>query len=231
MTTMDYDKFSFLEGNRDVDPKGRPDLRESFTRKALDTAIDVNDKLQIIDGQNRFVIRKSLGLPILYVIHNDWGIEEVAILNSNQKNWIAKDFVNAYIEQGHMQYKTYKDFDEKFGFGPPVNLMLLCGGRIQGGDLYGKFKNGNLKITSLPFAEESAKKLLEFKDYYSGYKRTKFCSAMVQLFKNKDYEHKVMMKKMEYLSRKLVHCTSTQEYAILLKELYNYKSQGSTKRL
>lgn len=230
-STMDYDKFSFLDGNRPVNPNGRPDLNESISKRSLERPIDVNEDFAIIDGQNRFTTWKIQKKPIVYIIHKHWGIDEVAILNSNQKNWIAKDFVNAYIEQGITAYVKFKAFDDKWGFGTPVNLMLLCGGKATGSDIYEVFKAGDLKITSELFAEESARKLNDFKDIYVGYKRTKFVTAMVMLFRLRDYNHKTMMHKMKYLSRRLVHCATTTEYFELLKELYNYKAKEGTTKL
>lgn len=230
-STKDYDKFKFMEGNRPVNPNGRPDLLASFKKKALDKPIEVNEKFEIIDGQNTFTCRKVLGLPIIYQMHRSWGIEEVSILNSNSKNWIASDFVNSYITQGLKEYERYKQFDDTYGFGPPVNIMLLTGGGRDGGEKYDRFKNGELKITSWQFAHESAQKIIQFKDYYPGYKRNKFVQAMVSLFKNKDYDHKVMMSKMEYLSTRVHHCASTEDYIKMMKELYNYKNKGGVARL
>ena len=230
-STMDYDKFKFMEGNRPVNPDGRPDLMLSFKKRALENPIHVNDKFEIIDGQNTFTCRRLLRLPIYYEIHHGWGIEEVSILNSNTKNWIASDFVNSYITQGLKEYERYKEFDDTYGFGTPVNIMLLTGGGKDGGAKYDKFKNGELKITSWQFAHDSAQKIIQFKDFYIGYKRNKFVQAMIFLFKNKDYSHKVMMTKVQYLSRRIVHCASTDDYIEMMKEIYNHKNHGGVAKL
>ena len=67
-TTNDYDKFSFLDANRVTDHVNA--LALSFKNRFVPNAIICNEKLQIIDGQNRFLASKQLGLPVYYYIIN-----------------------------------------------------------------------------------------------------------------------------------------------------------------
>lgn len=82
--TFDYDWFKFMEGNR------KPDhvlsLMASFQRRDVPNAILCTNDGYIVDGQNRFLARKELGLPIYYYCIDGLDIHDVAYLNSYGKN-------------------------------------------------------------------------------------------------------------------------------------------------
>lgn len=65
--TNEYGLFKNLSGNRFVDHSGK--IAESMKERGLLLApIIVNEKKEIIDGQNRFEACKKLNLPVYYVI-------------------------------------------------------------------------------------------------------------------------------------------------------------------
>lgn len=78
--TYDYDKFHIMEkGNREIDhyKKIATQMNEQF----LFTVIIVNEKFEIIDGQNRFLASKELHKPIRYIIVEGYGVEQVRMYN------------------------------------------------------------------------------------------------------------------------------------------------------
>ena len=93
-TTNNYSLFKTLNGNRDVNQLHLTRLKESMKKNHLTTIIMVNEKLEIIDGQHRFLISQELKLPINYIISKNYGLNEVQILNANMKNWQTVDYVN-----------------------------------------------------------------------------------------------------------------------------------------
>ena len=64
--TTDYSKFKKLKGNRD--PKTAKKIVNSINEVGyvLDPIL-INEKDEIIDGQNRFEAVMQLGLPVVYV--------------------------------------------------------------------------------------------------------------------------------------------------------------------
>ena len=226
---MDYGKFSLLEGNREIRRSHVEELKRSMQKHKLDKAIDVNEKFEIVDGQHRFTAWHELKRPIIYIIHKGWGSVEVPVLNSKQKNWNPYDYVDQYIVLGVEDYKRYKEFAQAFGFPHNTNLILLQGGSRNNADR--DFVEGNFKILKWTWANLIANNLVSLKDVYPGYKRFKFVSAYIRIQALKGFEHKVLLGKLAYQSRKLVDCTTVDEYFELLREIYNYKSQSSTHRI
>ena len=67
--TYDYSKFKFLSYNRAVGSNKK--LMRSIEMANLTSVcpIIVTPKMEIIDGQNRFEVCKSKGMPIFYVVY------------------------------------------------------------------------------------------------------------------------------------------------------------------
>lgn len=229
-SSTDYKKFSFLETNRELRLPHVEELKVSIQEHPLNKPIDVNEKFQIIDGQHRYMAWWELGLPIIYIIHKGWGAKEVPILNTNQKNWNPSDFVKMYCDMGNDNYIKYREFTELYGFTHSANLLLLIGTRGTGNSKsanYNKaFGEGKFVIKKWTVANILAKNLVELRQYYAGYKRASFVSAYLKMAADPNFDHSILMEKIVYQSRKLVDCTSIEEYYELLREIYNFKNRN-----
>lgn len=86
--TKEYDRFSFLTANRPVDYNHVNKIKKSLQEYGfLDSQpITVNNEMQIIDGQHRFVACKEMGLPIKFVQVQPKRIDNILVsLNTTQK--------------------------------------------------------------------------------------------------------------------------------------------------
>jgi hypothetical protein len=227
-STTDYDKFKILSSNRDIRTPHLEDLKRSIQEKALEKPIDVNENFEIIDGQYRFTAWRELKLPILYIIHKGWGEEEIPILNTNQKNWNPSDFVKMYCDMGNEHYIKYKEFQDLYGFTHNTNLLLLRGvGKENKKTVHKLFQEGTFTVTKWAQANAIAKNLYDFKEFFNYFKQTNFVVAYLQLASEKGFQHEFLLHKLRFQSRKLVGCTTVEEYYDLLKEIYNYRTRGN----
>lgn len=111
--TYDYDKFKKLLGNRDV--KHASAIEQSVKENGqLTIPIICNEKMQIIDGQNRFDAWKSAGLPIFYIICEGYGIEQCIAMNTTAQNWSVADYINCYADYGYSDYATLKQLESEY---------------------------------------------------------------------------------------------------------------------
>lgn len=102
--TYDYNAFRILSGlNRNVDHWRR--LVTSMAKADLMSPIIVNEGMSIIDGQNRFMARRYLGLPIHYIVKPNYGPDEMRLYNNDSKNWTKNDFVQSYSSEGREPYE------------------------------------------------------------------------------------------------------------------------------
>jgi hypothetical protein len=228
--TTDYDMFIKHDGNRKVNELNLNKLVKSMKKKTLISPIIVNENLEVIDGQHRLAALEKLKQPVYYVKISGYGLPEMQILNSVSKNWTSDDFMESYIDLGYEDYKRYKEFKVRYGFGHTETAAILqnkksdpgSNSKIRGGE----FKTGDFKIGNYDYAVECAEKIEMVKPFYSGYKRRVFIYAMMRLFDNSNYNHSVFLGKLSYQSASLVDCVSTEQYLLLIEEIYNYKNKN-----
>lgn len=236
--TTNYNQFKILADNREVNLLHVKRLIDSFNEMHLVCPIIVNEKMEVIDGQHRLQASIETGVPIYYIQVPGYGIKEVQRLNANQKNWTKLDFLEMYCAQGK---KTYIEFKEFMGHFPELSFQAcerILTGLSKGtrsGHHEGKsmqmmdFQEGKLQIPNLALSYKNARKVMEFKEHYDGFSRGSFVSAILPLFKSKNYDHKEMIYKLSVAPKKLTHCQNVVQYRLLLEDIYNWKRQKENK--
>lgn len=222
-TTRDYNKFKTIVGNREINLQHLNRLKESMKEEYLFSPIIVNSKYEVIDGQHRLRAAKELGLHVNYIICDNYGNTEIHRYNSNLKNWNVADFTSGYIQQGNQDYIQYQKFVDIYGFGHYESMLLLSGQNNSGATK--AFREGNFKVRSFEFACSLADSIKAIGEYYEGYKRRSFVYAVLTLIREEKIEIPKLLKKLRYLSKRMVDCTNTKEYQNLLMEIYTYKDR------
>ena len=100
-TSSNYDNFSLLPSNRE--PKHWRKIAESVKERNLLPYVPIlvtekNGKLEIFDGQNRFLAAKSLLLPVHYFIIKDATPTDMIRLNLGQTEWDNHAFLKYYVQ-------------------------------------------------------------------------------------------------------------------------------------
>ena len=123
--TKDYTLFKQLEGNRGIS-RGRINgiIRSIQKVGYITNPIIINENFEIIDGQGRFEACKSLGLPVLYLIHKGAGLDECVSMNVSMKNWETMDFINSYAEQGNVYYQQLLLLADAY---KNIPIQAICG--------------------------------------------------------------------------------------------------------
>lgn len=230
LVSKDYNQFKTVKGNRELNELHLKRLTESVKQNDLLFAnpILINEHYEIIDGQHRFAICKSLGKPIYYIKCKSLGLNEIQILNANTKNWKLMDYVDGYCDMGLSEYCYLKREIERTGL--TINLLLPMITSSMNSDKYSQLKTGNLRLPYKKRAIVISQWISDFEAYYSGAKRRTFIIALTKLHSIKEYDHSKMMQKIKYQSTKLVDCTNTKSYLALLEEIYNFKERGEKLR-
>lgn len=223
-TTEDYFLFKPIDGNRNKNLLHINRLKKSMLANPLFTIIIVNENYEIIDGQHRFDVIQELKLPLHYVICKGYGLNEVHILNANSKTWNADDYLEGYIKMGYQDYIYYRDFKAKYGFGHVECMTILTGQSSSPGfDRTKIFYAGEFQIKNHKEAYNVADKIELTGQFYIGYKRRSYVYAMLQLFKNENFEFTEFLQKLKTQPTALCDCTSTETYIALIEEIYNYR--------
>lgn len=231
LMTTNYDLFKIMADNRNVNLLHINRLVESMKAKQLICPIIVNAKHEIIDGQHRYYAIKELGLPVYYIVIPNYGIKEVQILNTHQKNWQKLDYLHSYCAAGRRPYLEFQEFMKNFpelSFQACERLLTFSKGR-QGklGDAQRvemkDFEQGKLVIPDLQKSYSYARRIMDFKPFYNGFHKGIFASVMLSLFKSKNYNHKEMIHKLSVAPIKMQDCLNVEGYKMLMEDIYNHK--------
>jgi hypothetical protein len=227
--TTEYKKFILINGNRIINKQKVKRLMETMTEYMAMSPIQVNEKMEIIDGQHRFTALCNLGKPIYYYVVKGATIKDVQALNTHTDVWDHKDYVNSYVSTGNKNYAIYKQFKEKYGLGTTTNLMLLTGTSSVGQEQK-KFARGQFVVTDILEAEDIASKIVKMGQYISFYKDRSFAYAFMKALRNPKFNFEMFFTdKMEYQSRKLVKCSNIVQYLTILQEIHNNRTKGGDK--
>lgn len=238
--TMDYDKFSFIGENRKTDHVKA--IIKSMRNRDVPNAILCNEKMEIIDGQNRFKARKEMGLPILYYCIDNLNIYDVASLNSFAKNWSNKDFVAMWASLGLEDYKIIERFSNDFKeLGLPNCILILNLSMTHhsvGSDEFierskrrtslDTLKVGKFKVTNLSKSTQIAHSIMRYKEFQRPgevaiFKQLAFVSAMIKLLRDNVFENEEMIRKIKLYPTLFYRCINSDEYTRMLENIYNYR--------
>lgn len=225
LKTYDYEIFKRMKGNRIVSDSHVNNLVKSMNEKYIPQPITVNENMEIIDGQHRFAATEKLNLPIYYQVINGSTIGDVQRLNTNTKDWANSNYLNMFCEIEFQDYLIFKEFMDEYQLPLETTMSLLLDVPSIRINIRNDFKTGNFKIKNLSVAKNNADRMLQIKPYYQGWNRRAFGRALLLLFKFKEYNHSVFIKKLKYCSHMLQHKLNTPIYLSTIEEIYNFNSK------
>jgi len=224
--TKDYSVFKRIKQNRTKNESHVKKLMRSFKEEMLITPITVNSSFEVIDGQHRLEVCKRLNLPVYYFVAHNYGESQMQRLNSNSKNWSAKDFVYSMCQKQNQDYIYLREFMREFNVSASTAVSLLSGGMgSAGSDTLSVFKEGRFKVTHRDWANRIGD-LINGCFKYSDKARTRsFISAICHCaknpkFKDSEFLHKLSLKKWDFS-----HCSGKDSFLIEIERVYNHKRQ------
>ncbi|HIA3653708.1 TPA: ParB N-terminal domain-containing protein [Enterococcus faecium] len=99
--TDDYSIFQFSKFNRNIL------LRKEMLQQAKEgflSPIIVNENLMVIDGQHRLKASEQVGVPVEFIIKPGLNEHDIVRMNTVQKPWSLKNFIEAFANQGEEEY-------------------------------------------------------------------------------------------------------------------------------
>jgi len=121
-TTMDYDLFKKLQGNRTVEQVRIIKIIHSLEKIGwMPAVVIVNEKFEVIDGQGRVESLKALNLPVEFVIAEGATIEDCTEMNINSTNWKLIDYIYRFAEdESSINHSSYKKLAKLMELYPTV---------------------------------------------------------------------------------------------------------------
>lgn len=227
-STRNYEKFNFLQGNREVDENHVNTLINSISQKNLlqHNPILVSDEMTVIDGQHRLLAARKLKTPIYYEIVDSDNLETVLLLNNNSKKWSIADYVNSYISMGNESYKELRDFKEKNGLSYSIAAYVL-NQSIRGREL----KEGKFYVKDIVVATEVMhwiNALSQYVDESYTPKHRSFIYAVTNLVKNPEITLEALIRKIKIGGAVIHRKNDTKSYMSQFEDIYNYMAKKRT---
>lgn len=224
-STCSYSQFKFTKENRPIDQDHLMRLYDAVSEKNLlaEFPILVDKSMSVIDGQHRLKVAESLSVPIYYIVSDRITVDDISVTNANTSHWKPSDYRDRWLAAGKMEYVVLDRFMKKYPFFTLNEAVELCYFGDRNG-LKSKFKSGEYKCNDVPYATKVAQALLDFSKFFPHYHDKSFINAVANLMGNRNYDHRIMMARMEYQSTKLVRCADMESYIELLNEIYNYRT-------
>ncbi len=234
--TFDYDRFSPLLGNRELNRANIEKLKKSMKENYLLCPIIVNRDWQIIDGQHRHQAVKELDYPLYYFMCKGYGLKEVQRLNSNQRNWTNLDYLNSFCEMGHENYLEVRNFWRKNKHLTLTNCLTLLHPTqnsfnsqtksINGTEVkLNEFSQGKWVSGDIKFAQKVANQIYILKSLFDFTTKRTFVGALKKVNQNESFDFSNFLKKCRKFPAKVYDTTNTNNCLLMMENLYNYRNR------
>lgn len=164
-STINYSQFKTVKGNRGIYKPHLLRLISSIERNNIlpENPIIVNDKMEVIDGQHRLEAAKTLAFPIFYVVKEGARLNEVQLLNANNRQWLTYDYLLSHIAQGKKEYIDLKELADEYRLSVPLAIRILDG-RFDD-NVVRDFRDGKLTIKNREQSESLASLVSEVRKH------------------------------------------------------------------
>lgn len=224
--TQAYDDFILLEANREVVERTVKKIMASMLVKVEHAPILVNERAEVIDGQNRLEAYRRLDLPITFEMIEGLSVDTVRRLNAIQKEWKISDHLHAGATQEDVNYKWMYNFCKLHNLQPSTAIVLLKGHANNNSIIVAEIRSGEFTCTKdeRAIAAERMAILEKFRGYSKATTKN-FVTALVKVLEVKDLDKNRLITSFlqRYKSTLPGISGSYESYMFQLQEMYNYK--------
>jgi hypothetical protein len=224
-----YGQFKWLKGNREIN-----EAKVKKLIKDIEAGIDllkyapiiVNDNMEIIDGQHRFMAAKQLKKPVHYVIHRFADLQVVPAINSKSTRWRTVDYLNSYVDLKKPVYMAIMQFVDHFqGVSISTAAKLFHEGNATGNESMEAFRDGLISAEFQDKAHDLAELLTDFKPYMDNPFSSRMFKVIELIHSNGKYDHELMIRKLEETGRRIENIANPKSIIQELESIINHKSR------
>lgn len=245
--TYEFDKFRFLNGNRDVDQFKVAQLAAEIQQHGQLMPIMVNSEYEVIDGQHRLSACKKLGVPVQYFVRDNANIETAANVNIAGSNWRQRDWIKKHAKDGKEDYAElldWIDLCESHGLKEGAAIYLAQNNSTNLN--YSMYSDGVMRTNDhkvinakkvYPVGSAIRIGLWQFGDRYLAYSllegvllfqqfnfysKKSFVSAIIRVSRISDFEVKVLHRQALKRPRHFTNQSSINDFLRMFEDVYNY---------
>jgi hypothetical protein len=222
--TTDYKKFSYVNGNRDVNESHKQSLEREMLDSGnflIDDPVEVDKDFRIFDGQHSFEAAKSLKEPIYYIIDDKPSMDKTRRSNIHRRNWNWYDFATSYRdEKNDPNYRMFLELINDFGERFSVTLQYCTGsGAKSGGSEMRAFNVGEFVMQDYDKARKMLGQYQELSEAARVHNR-EFSIAAYKFMQSSTYNHARMLEKVQAHKSALNNCYLESDYFYTLQDIW-----------
>jgi hypothetical protein len=233
--TMDYDKLKLLKFNRNSSKGAIERMKKAMQKEFLLQfhPIVVNEKLEIIAGQHRYVAAKELGLELFYV-QGDVSYDHVIDDNMNHKKQELYDVIKFYAVKDMIpSYRALDDYINRLNISPKALIGLIFG--VLSIPMVDFIKSGKFELPNNKKVMDTViDRFFEFKEFVkekritpsSMFNSSNFTVAFRNLVLLSDFKEEIWSSKLEQRWFDLKPQLNSKEWTRQLVSIYNWKNHN-----
>lgn len=230
-STTNHDLFVFVEGNRAINRAKVDYLKKEIQRHNLLSAYPImvkrsNNRFHVYDGQHRLQAARELKVSIYYTVREDLTMADIMGVQIGNV-WKPADYMSSYAETGNEHYANLQRFVEQTKVPITCALSILSDNVAWGGQQRDLFIAGKFKATAWDSAHHIAEILNAIGKHSRVYKDRAYVAAAIRLFRTGKFDAARFAQKLEYQSRKLVKCATSEQALEVIDEIYNFGCRAS----
>lgn len=236
--TSDYKQFKFLVNNRQTARTHINRLKDAITRNPEILEVQpilCNEKLEIIDGQHRFVAASELGLPIHYTVVQGLDISTARDMNVLQRRWHMDDYAYSFAKAGNVNYKAYNQYRREHpGMSGSLLIVVMTGNKKRGQSMSNDFRVGNFVIErDQEDIEWTLKELEDIKRITMNEipLNRPFVQALLIALENEDFEYEVFKKNLKEKPELFHRVSIVRDGLRMIEDIYNRNKSVNLIRL
>ena len=228
METKEFEKFKFLDCNREINQTQLSKIKKSIMEHGYIKSLPilVNENSEIIDGQHRFIACKELNVPmeIAFISNSD---EVLIDLNTTQKTWGIKDYVHYYSTKNVKEYNKIIELSKATGVSNNLAAFILSDTET---NLAKHVKNGTFRTDiSVSGAIDLTCNIKTLSKLILGNETPKKLVRAVKGLCRCGLDIDELVMRCGKVRDKLYPCTSMEGYMKMLLDVYNYKNRHKVK--
>ncbi len=230
--TSDLEKFSIHPSARPLREKRLAALTIFMAKKNLLRyyPILVDRNYQILDGQMRYLAAKELGIPIHYIVTNQFSLHMSALAAGRARSWGSRDYLKLYCTMRYTEYLYLQQFCNRY---PHLDvgaaIHYLCRGYTKASKDF-MFKTGSFQATERKRAESLATVLERVEDTRLRSNRL-FQLVMWQLLENPAFDVGRFISKLNKNRHLVGVFGDTKECLEQMSNVYNISVRGERTNL
>lgn len=240
--TKDYNLFVMNSMNRAVVDDGgykpRPRLLKSMKKIGFSPVCAikcrrVGDKLEIIDGHNRFVAAQFLGLDVYYEEYTE---EETGDMNPlqfsvEQKAWNMRDVFQGYAHEGKGDYAEVLDYCNRTGIPVQIACSMFFGQAGSSNNTRDVSKTGDFKIRDRITPAIVADLITHINKFVPWGSSANLVIALSKCMYAEGFDPRTLKDKITKHSEMLSKRRTCEDYIELIEDVYNRFHKGDRYQL